>query len=113
MTKEILGNRFKEKEKVSAESEKKRCKVSICIPTYNRKEFIDVALSHLEGALKNVSFPIEVIISDNHSEVLRDYFSQTDRCGNISHIFPLFSPFSRGNTRLLTFQQSFQQVVQK
>ena len=42
--------------------------LSICIPTYNRKEFIDVALSHLEGALKNVSFPIEVIISDNHSE---------------------------------------------
>lgn len=70
--------------------------LSICIPTYNRKQFIDASLSHLEEALREVTYPIEVILSDNHSvdgtkEVIEKHIEEGLNCRyirNSSNIGP-------------------------
>lgn len=41
--------------------------LTICIPTYNRCNYLSVALERLKISVSQCSYPIEVIISDNHS----------------------------------------------
>lgn len=59
--------------------------LSICIPTYNRAIFLKDALSHLRESLQNLSFQVEVIISDNHSEddtqtIVMDFIEKGLKC---------------------------------
>ena len=43
------------------------CLLSICIPTYNRFDKLQLCLECITDAIKNYSGYIEIIISDNHS----------------------------------------------
>jgi glycosyltransferase involved in cell wall biosynthesis len=56
----------------------KRCNVSVVIPTYNRAEYLRVAL---ESAVSQTCLPAEIIVvddgsTDNTQEVVRDYIDQ-------------------------------------
>ena len=41
--------------------------LSICIPTYNRAQFLDVSLRELISQASEISDSIEIVISDNAS----------------------------------------------
>lgn len=52
--------------------------LSICIPTYNRGNFLDIALSRISIAVQGFENKVEIIVSDNNSndntkEVLEKY----------------------------------------